>query len=140
MQRFGLILLTLLALTACQRTDPNSPVALRKVEFKHMLKSREAIHAMLNGDKPYDQAQLLKAAIDLNQASSRPWKYFPEFALDKNPKQATLDFHLAADHMQQESAALVAAVQAGQSEDRLRGAYKAAENACIRCHQQFRPG
>jgi cytochrome c556 len=143
MQRFTLILLCLLALTACQRTDPNSPVSLRKATFKEMLKSREAMHAMLNGDKPYKQDELLKEAIKLKQKSQQPWAYFAEFSITQqstSKQQADAkDFHAAAENMQQQSAALEAAAQSGQAEG-IRASYKAVENACIRCHQQFRPG
>jgi cytochrome c556 len=143
MQRITLILLTLLALTACQRSDPNSPVSLRKATFKEMLKSREAINSMLIGANPYKADSLLQEAIKLQEKSSKPWGYFAEFSVNNqsNAKQKSdaADFHSAADNMQQQSNALKAAAQSGQ-EDRIRASYKAVEDACIRCHQQFRPG
>jgi cytochrome c556 len=143
MQRFTLILLTLLALTACQRSDPNSPASLRKATFKEMLKSREAINGMLTGASPYKVDSVLQEAIKLQEKSSKPWAYFAEFAVDNQSdakqKADSADFYSAADNMQQQSSALKTAAQSGQ-EDRIRASYKAVEDACIRCHQQFRPG
>ncbi|MCX7205132.1 MAG: cytochrome c [Proteobacteria bacterium] len=143
MQRFTLVLLALLALTACQRSDPNSPTSLRKATFKEMLKSREAINGMLTGAKPYKADSVLQEAIKLQEKSTQPWAYFAEFTVnnqsDAKQKSDAADFHAAADNMQQQSSALKEAAQAGQ-EDRIRASYKAVEDACIRCHQQFRPG
>ena len=139
MQRFIVILFTMLALTACQRSDPNSPVSLRKATFKEMLKSREAMGAMLNGNKPFKSEAFIQEAVKLNAKSKQPWAYFPEFAAQNAAKADAKDFHAAADNMEQQSAALLAAAQSGK-EDRIRASYKAVENACIRCHQQFRPG
>ncbi|WP_164521430.1 c-type cytochrome [Iodobacter ciconiae] len=133
----------LLALTACQRSDPDSPVSLRKATFKEMLKSREAINGMLTGTKPYKADIVLQEAIKLQEKSVKPWVYFAEFAVnhqsDARQKADAADFHAAANNMEQQSAALKDAAQSGQ-QDRIRATYKRVEDACIHCHQQFRPG
>jgi cytochrome c556 len=114
-------------LVACQRLDPNSPVA-----------------AFAKGKQAFDPDAAIRDAALLQKLSRLPWPLFPEArqpdtasnaqsAVWEHPEQ----FQLRVEEFQRSADALAAASQA-RSLDQLRPAVQALEQSCQRCHDQFR--
>ena len=77
-QAIDLVLLAALALSACDRVDPNSPLGKRKVIFKDMLKTSEDLGGMLRGRLPFDGVKFSEGAVKLDSLSHQPWQHFPQ--------------------------------------------------------------
>ncbi|WMW06635.1 c-type cytochrome [Pseudomonas entomophila] len=77
-KRLTVVLLAALALSACDRVDPNSPLGQRKAIFKAMLKTSEDMGGMLRGRLPFDGAKFADGAVKLDGLSHQPWQHFPQ--------------------------------------------------------------
>ncbi|MCG8296275.1 c-type cytochrome [Pseudomonas entomophila] len=77
-KRLTVVLLAALALSACDRVDPNSPLGQRKAIFKAMLKTSEDMGGMLRGRLPFDGAKFADGAAKLDGLSHQPWQHFPQ--------------------------------------------------------------
>ncbi|WP_248917716.1 c-type cytochrome [Pseudomonas entomophila] len=77
-KRLTVVLLAALALSACDRVDPNSPLGQRKAIFKAMLKTSEDMGGMLRGRLPFDGAKFADGAAKLDDLAHQPWQHFPQ--------------------------------------------------------------
>lgn len=138
-------LLACLALTACNRVDPNSPLGKRQAIFKHMLKTSEQLGGMLRGRVKFDATTFTASASLLASLAQQPWQHFAQ-ARDEGKSSAKDEvwqnqqrFDQLAKQLEASTAAL--ALASGQSPlvpADLAKPFKHAENACKACHQEFR--
>ncbi|HDS1816457.1 Cytochrome c' precursor [compost metagenome] len=144
-KRLTVVLLAALALSACDRVDPNSPLGQRKVIFKDMLKASEDLGGMLRGRLPFDGVKFSEGAVKLDSLSHQPWQHFPQ-ARDGGDSSARAEvwerqarFHELARQLEGVTGELVDATR-GQSPDaaRLKGPMDKVEAACKACHTEFR--
>lgn len=85
----GLMGLMLSACSSHEDTHPGQPVTHRKAIFKEMLRSFEPMGLVARGRNPYNQAEFLKYAQELQQLGTQPWQYFtPDSNYD--PSRASL--------------------------------------------------
>lgn len=144
-KRLTVVLLAALALNACDRVDPNSPLGKRKVIFKDMLKTSEDLGGMLRGRLPFDGVKFAKGAVKLDTLSQQPWQHFPQ-ARDGGDSSARAEvwerqsrFHDLARQLEGVTGELVDATR-GQPLDaaQLKGPMDKVEAACKACHTEFR--
>ncbi len=140
------LLVAVLGLSACgQGADnhPGQPVTKRKLVFKQILRTLEPMGQTVRGTNPYDSAQFLDLANQLQTLSTQPWVYFTP---DSNypPTRAKPDVWSKPDAFKQAqqkfigaTAVLATAAKSGNL-DTIRPAFNAVESSCKACHQQFR--
>ncbi|WP_137938977.1 cytochrome c [Chitinivorax sp. B] len=138
------LLTLLLLLTACG-TDKNSPVYLRKQQFKEMLRTRESLQGMLNGRLSYDPDTFLKTAQALENQSAQPWQWFHEMQVADDSKakqdiwQEAQAFRAAQDELTKSLQALTVAAQTKpKDKSQLTPTLKGVEQACASCHSRFK--
>ena len=144
-QRLTLILLVAMALSACDRVDPNSPLGQRKAIFKQMLQTSEDLGGMLRGRLPFDSDRFASGAIKLDALAHAPWQHFPQVR-DEGDSSARAQvwerqarFHDLARQLEGVTGELLAAtrtqpLQAAQ----LKAPMDKVEAACKACHTEFR--
>ncbi len=81
LKRLTVVLLAALALSGCDRVDPNSPLGKRKVIFKDMLKTSEDLGGMLRGRLPFDGLKFADGALKLDSLSHQPGSTSPRYAM-----------------------------------------------------------
>ncbi|MBB5019268.1 cytochrome c556 [Chitinivorax tropicus] len=139
-----LILSASVLLTACG-VDKNSPVHLRKQQFKEMMRTRESLQGMLNGRLKYEPEAFLSAAHALADQSAKPWQWFepiPNAEDSKAKGDIWRDAHAfkqAQDDLTRSLQQLTAAAAAKPTDPtQLKPALGAVEQACTSCHKQFK--
>ena len=144
-KRLTVVLLAALALTACDRVDPNSPLGKRKAIFKDMLKTSEDLGGMLRGRLPFDGVKFAGGAATLDALSHEPWQHFPQVR-DEGDSSARPEvwerqarFHDLARQLEDVTGELVD-VTRSQPLDvaQLKGPMDKVEAACKACHTEFR--
>lgn len=139
------LLLTTLALVGCDRVDPNSPLGKRTALFKEMLNVSEDLGGMLRGRLPFNADSFQAGAERLDQLAHEPWQHFPQVK-DSDGSSARDEVWQRQERFQQLARELEAATgelretsrQAPSDKSRLRPAVTKVEDACERCHQEFR--
>ena len=134
-----------LTLVGCDSVDPNSPVGKRKAIFKEMMSTSENLGGMLRGRVPFDGEAFIKGAAHLDALSHEPWQFFEH--LDDTQKTSAKPevwakqelFDQLAQEMEAATEALVVATQATPLRPSgLRESVQRMEDACEKCHKEFR--
>lgn len=140
----GLSLITLVALTGCDRVDPDSPLGKRKAIYQQMLDTKEDLGGMLRGRLAFDGEAFASGAIRLDELSRQPWQHYPEVREAQSDArddvwQRQARFNEMARELEVLTAALVerSAVQPLTSEA-VTPAFQRVEDACEACHKEFR--
>lgn len=140
-----LLVCACMALAACGGVDPNSPLGKRQALFKEMLKVSEDLGGMLRGRIPYDEADFITGAAELDRLSREPWQHFPQVRDDERSKanpevwERQEQFQKMARDLEQTTAALVQATSAPPlRRSELEPAVQAVEDSCEACHKAFR--
>ena len=145
LKRLTVVLLAALALSGCDRVDPNSPLGKRKVIFKDMLKTSEDLGGMLRGRLPFDGLKFADGALKLDSLSHQPWQHFPQVR-DGGDSAARAEvwerqarFHDLARQLESVTGELVD-VSRSQPLDaaRLKAPMDKVEAACKACHTEVR--
>lgn len=137
-------LVALLAITGCDRVDPNSPLGQRKAIFKDMLKTNEDLGGMLRGRIPFDEEKFATLAQHLDEVSRKPWQHFPQAKEEHSEArddvwQQQEKFKTLAQELEAATAALAARTQQQPfTANDVRKPQKAVEQACEKCHDAFR--
>ncbi|WP_313459344.1 cytochrome c [Pseudomonas sp.] len=143
--RSTVALLAALALTACDRVDPDSPLGKRKAIFKDMLKTSEDMGGMLRGRLPFDGAKFAQGAVKLDGLAHAPWQHFPQVR-DAGASSARAEvwqrqarFQALARELEGATGALLAVTRAQPLQAaQLQAPMNKVEAACKACHNEFR--
>ncbi|MGE7993998.1 c-type cytochrome [Pseudomonas sp. NPDC089554] len=144
-QRLTVVLLAVLALSACDGVDPNSPLGQRKAIFKQMLKTSEDMGGMLRGRLPFDSGRFAEGAVHLDALAREPWQHFP-MVRDEGDSSARPEvwerqtrFHELARQLEASTGDL-REVTRSQPLDatQLKVPMDRVEAACKACHSEFR--
>ena len=143
--RLCVALLACLALTACNKVDPNSPLGQRQIIFKHMLKTSEQLGGMLRGRVKFDAPTFTASAALLASLAQQPWQHFPQVR-DEGKSSAKDEvwenqqrFDELAKQLEMRTAELlIATSQSPLVPADLAKPFQQAEDACEACHQEFR--
>ncbi|WP_313646148.1 cytochrome c [Pseudomonas sp.] len=144
-KRSTVVLLAALALTACDRVDPDSPLGKRKAIFKDMLKTSEDMGGMLRGRLPFDGAKFAQGAVKLDGLAHAPWQHFPQVR-DAGASSARAEvwqrqarFQALARELEGATGALLAVTRAQPLQAaQLQAPMNKVEAACKACHNEFR--
>jgi cytochrome c556 len=144
-KRLTVVLLAALALTACDRVDPNSPLGMRKAIFKDMLKTSEDMGGMLRGRLPFDGVKFADGAVRLDGLAHAPWQHFPQ-ARDEGDSSARPEvwerqarFHDLARQLEGVTGELVDVTRTQPLDAaQLKAPMDKVEAACKACHTEFR--
>ena len=139
------MLLACLAVTACDRVDPNSPVGQRKAIFKEMMSTSEDLGGMLRGRIPFEAAEFSAGALKLDELSHKPWQHFPQIAEQEKSSakpelwQRQEHFQALVREMEAATGALVEATQVSPlRKSSVTSVMQRVEDACESCHKDFR--
>jgi cytochrome c556 len=134
-----------LALTGCDRVDPNSPLGKRKSLFNEMLGVSEDLGGMLRGRLPFEPEAFQLGAERLDRLAHEPWQHFPQVAdtdgsaaRDEVWQRQARFQELARELEAATGELLVASREAPKDKRRLRPAVQKVEDRCEGCHQEFR--
>ncbi|MCJ0971986.1 cytochrome c [Pseudomonas sp. PS1] len=137
-------LLAVLAVSGCDRIDPNSPLGKRKAIYQQMLDVKEDLGGMLRGRLAFDPQGFASGAVTLDDLSRQPWQYYPEAkeagsdARDEVWQQQAR-FNELARELEARTAALVSATTSGPlTAAGVAPAFQQVEDACEACHKEFR--
>lgn len=144
-KRLTVVLLAALALTGCDRVDPNSPLGQRKAIFKAMLKTSEDMGGMLRGRLPFDGAKFADGAAKLDGLSHQPWQHFPQVR-DEGDSSARPDvwerqarFQDLARQLEGVTGELVEVTRTQPLDiTQMKAPMDKVEAACKACHSEFR--
>lgn len=144
-KRLTVVLLAALALTACDRVDPNSPLGKRKAIFKDMLKTSEDMGGMLRGRLPFDGLKFAEGALRLDSLAHAPWEHFPQVR-DEGDSSARAEvwqrqerFHDLARQLEGVTGELVDSTRTQPLDPaQLKAPMDKVEAACKACHSEFR--
>lgn len=145
--KMRLLLLSLcLALGACDRVDPNSPLGKRQALFKEMLRTSEDLGGMLRGRLAFSEQRFAEGAVKLDELSRQPWQHFPQVREGEGGSQARDEVWQRQERFQQLAQALEAATGALRGAAQLKPLQVQAltapvagvEAACKACHEEFR--
>ncbi|MFB4392447.1 MULTISPECIES: c-type cytochrome [unclassified Pseudomonas] len=144
-QRLTVVLLAVLALSACDDVDPNSPLGQRKEIFKQMLKTSEDMGGMLRGRLPFDSGRFADGAVQLDALSREPWQHFPQVR-DEADSSARVEvwerqarFHELARQLEASTGALRDVTRTQPLDaTQLKAPMDRVEGACKACHSEFR--
>src|SRR5690606_36029351 len=78
MNKWLLVVAMGLAVAACDRVDPDSPLGKRQTLFKDMLRESEDLGGMLRGRLSFNAQRFAAGAIRLDELSRQSWQYFPQ--------------------------------------------------------------
>ena len=140
----SLPLIAVLALTGCDRVDPNSPLGKRKAIYQAMLDTKEDLGGMLRGRIPFDGDAFRSGAVKLDELSRQPWQHYPEVKEEQSDArddvwQRQERFNELARALEAETAALVEVTTAAPvTAEGVAPAFQRGENACETCHKEFR--
>ncbi|MCF7201020.1 c-type cytochrome [Pseudomonas oligotrophica] len=138
------VLLVATGLAGCDRIDPNSPLGKRKAIYQQMLDTKEDLGGMLRGRIAFDAQAFAAGAAKLDELSRQPWQHYPEVKEAQSDArdevwQKQERFHELARALEQQTAALVSATAgAALTAEGIAPAFQQVEDACERCHQEFR--
>jgi len=140
----SLSLIAALALSACDRVDPNSPLGKRKAIYQQMLDTKEDLGGILRGRLAFDAAGFAAGAARLDELSRQPWQHYPE-AKEKQSDarddvwQRQERFNEMARELEGTTAALVEVTRASTpTPEGVAPALQRVEDACEACHKEFR--
>lgn len=144
-KRLTVVLLAALALTACDRVDPSSPLGKRKAIFKDMLKTSEDMGGMLRGRLPFDGLKFAEGALRLDSLAHAPWEHFPQVR-DEGDSSARAEvwqrqerFHDLARQLEGVTGELVESTRTQPLDPaQLKAPMAKVEAACKACHSEFR--
>ena len=144
-KRLTVILIATLALAACDRVDPDSPLGKRKAIFKDMLQTSENLGGMLRGRVAFDDGKFAEGAVKLDALAHEPWQHFPSVRDDGDSSarpevwQRQARFNDLAQQLEQMTGVLVAQTREQPLDaSRLKAPMDNVEAACKACHQEFR--
>jgi len=140
----GLTLIGMLALSGCDRIDPDSPLGKRKAIYQQMLDVKEDMGGMLRGRLAFDGDAFAAGAVRLDDLSRQPWQHYP--AVKEEQSNAREDvwqrearFNELARALEQQTAALVALTsEQPVTAEKVAPAFQQVEDACETCHKEFR--
>ena len=140
----SLPLIAVLALTGCDRVDPNSPLGKRKAIYQAMLDTKEDLGGMLRGRIPFDGAAFSAGAVKLDELSRQPWQHYPE--VKEKQSDARDDVWQRQERFNEMARALEATTQELASVSGtgpvtaqvVAPAFQRVEDACEACHKEFR--
>jgi cytochrome c556 len=143
--RLLVVLLACLALSGCNKVDPNSPLGQRQIIFKQMLKTSEQLGGMLRGRVKFDAPTFAASASLLASLAQQPWQHFPQArdAGKSSAKDEVWENQQRFDELAKQLETTTAALALIGSQPPLLPAnlakpFKQVENACEACHQEFR--
>lgn len=144
-QRLTVVVLAVLALSACDGVDPNSPLGQRKAIFKQMLKTSEDMGGMLRGRLPFDSGRFAEGAVQLDALSREPWQHFPQVR-DEGDSSARAEvwerqarFHDLARQLEASTGQLRDVTRSQPLDaEQLKVPMDRVEAACKACHTEFR--
>ncbi|MFJ4345905.1 c-type cytochrome [Pseudomonas sp. NPDC089401] len=144
-KRLTVVLLAALALTACDRVDPNSPLGKRKAIFKDMLKTSEDLGGMLRGRLPFDGGKFADGALKLDGLAHAPWQHFPKVRDDGDSSarpevwERQERFQDLASQLEGVTGQLASITRTQPLEaTQLKAPMDKVEAACKACHSEFR--
>lgn len=140
----SLSLIAALALTGCDRVDPDSPLGKRKAIYQAMLDTKEDLGGMLRGRLPFDGEAFSAGAVKLDELSRQPWQHYPEVKEKQSDArddvwQRQERFNEMARALEATTAELVGVTSASPvTAQSVAPAFQRVEDACEACHQEFR--
>ncbi|MBX7272082.1 MULTISPECIES: c-type cytochrome [Stutzerimonas stutzeri subgroup] len=140
----SLSLIAVLALTGCDRVDPNSPLGKRKAIYQAMLDTKEDLGGMLRGRIPFDGEGFSAGAAKLDELSRQPWQHYPDVKEEQSDArddvwQRQERFKEMARELEATTAALVSVTAtAPVTAQTVAPAFQRVEDACEACHKEFR--
>lgn len=140
----GLTLIGMLALSGCDRIDPDSPLGKRKAIYQQMLDVKEDMGGMLRGRLAFDGDAFAAGAVRLDDLSRQPWQHYPAVKEEQSDAredvwQREARFNELARALEQQTAALVALTsEQPVTAEKVTPAFQQVEDACETCHKEFR--
>jgi len=140
----SLSLIAALALTGCDRVDPDSPLGKRKAIYQAMLDTKEDLGGMLRGRLPFDGEAFSAGAVKLDELSRQPWQHYPEVKEKQSDArddvwQRQERFNEMARALEATTAELVGVTSASPvTAQSVAPAFQRVEDACEACHKEFR--
>ncbi|MCQ4294311.1 cytochrome c [Pseudomonas stutzeri] len=140
----SLPLIAVLALTGCDRVDPNSPLGKRKAIYQAMLDTKEDLGGMLRGRIPFDAEAFSTGTVKLDELSRQPWQHYPEVKEKQSDArddvwQRQERFNEMARALEATTAELVDVTRAAPvTAQSVAPAFQQVEDACEACHKEFR--
>jgi len=140
----SLSLIAALALTGCDRVDPDSPLGKRKAIYQAMLDTKEDLGGMLRGRLPFDGEAFSAGAVKLDELSRQPWQHYPEVKEKQSDSrddvwQRQERFNEMARALEATTAELVGVTSASPvTAQSVAPAFQRVEDACEACHKEFR--
>lgn len=140
----GLTLIGMLALSGCDRIDPDSPLGKRKAIYQQMLDVKEDMGGMLRGRLAFDGDAFAAGAVRLDDLSRQPWQHYPAVKEEQSDAredvwQREARFNELARALEQQTAALVALTsEQSVTAEKVAPAFQRVEDACETCHKEFR--
>ncbi|WP_312904506.1 c-type cytochrome [Stutzerimonas nitrititolerans] len=140
----GLTLIGMLALSGCDRIDPDSPLGKRKAIYQQMLDVKEDMGGMLRGRLAFDGDAFAAGAVRLDDLSRQPWQHYPAVKEEQSDAredvwQREARFNELARALEQQTAALVALTgEQPVTAEKVAPAFQQVEDACETCHKEFR--
>lgn len=140
----GLTLIGMLALSGCDRIDPDSPLGKRKAIYQQMLDVKEDMGGMLRGRLAFDGDAFAAGAVRLDDLSRQPWQHYPAVKEEQSDAredvwQREARFNELARALEQQTAALVALTsEQSVTAEKVAPAFQQVEDACETCHKEFR--
>jgi len=140
----SLSLIAALALTGCDRVDPDSPLGKRKAIYQAMLDIKEDLGGMLRGRLPFDGEAFSAGAVKLDELSRQPWQHYPEVKEKQSDArddvwQRQERFNEMARALEATTAELVGVTSASPvTAQSVAPAFQRVEDACEACHKEFR--
>ena len=138
------LLIAAIAVTGCDRIDPNSPLGKRKAIYQQMLDVKEDLGGMLRGRLAFDPQGFASGAVKLDDLSRQPWQHYPEAKEAQSDArddvwQQQARFNELARELEARTAALVSTTTSGAvTAQSVSPAFQQVEDACEACHQEFR--
>ena len=140
----SLSLIAALALTGCDRVDPDSPLGKRKAIYQAMLDTKEDLGGMLRGRIPFNAEAFSAGTVKLDELSRQPWQHYPEVKEEQSDArddvwQRRERFNELARALEGTTADLVGVTRAAPvTSQSVAPAFQRVEDACEICHKEFR--
>lgn len=140
----GLSLIGILALSGCDRIDPDSPLGKRKAIYQQMLDVKEDMGGMLRGRLAFEGDAFAAGAVRLDELSRQPWQHYPAVKEEQSDAredvwQREARFNELARALEEQTAALVVLTsEQPVTAQKVAPAFQRVEDACETCHKEFR--
>lgn len=140
----GLSLIGILALSGCDRIDPDSPLGKRKAIYQQMLDVKEDMGGMLRGRLAFEDDAFAAGAVRLDELSRQPWQHYPAVKEEQSDAredvwQREARFNELARALEEQTAALVVLTsEQPVTAQKVAPAFQRVEDACETCHKEFR--